>query len=150
MRQAKAPCATLRRRTRARSATVRELRAHALTPPGARGSGKRLLAVSDEEGSVTFLDVDAPETYSHGAYLCSNALTHAERLRATIKTHDNAVFDVKWSADDRLIATASGDQTVGITDVTTQHAIGRAVGHTCTVKQVAWDPFNPCAFAQRS
>ena len=44
----------------------------------------------------------------------------------------------------RLQATASGDQTVGITDVTTQRAIGRLVGHTGTVKQVAWDPHNQC------
>ena len=34
------------------------------------------------------------------------ALTRPERLRATINAHDNAVFDVKWSNDDRIIVRA--------------------------------------------
>ena len=63
-----------------------------------------MLAVSDEEGTVTFVDVDAPATFAHGAPDSNQRdLTRTERLRATINAHDNAVFDVRWSNDDRLI-----------------------------------------------
>lgn len=57
--------------------------------------------------------------------------------------HQNAIFDVEWSADDRLLATASGDQTVSVLDVPTQAVIGRLHGHTSSVKEIKFDPTNP-------
>ena len=55
---------------------------------------------------MTFVDVDAPATFAHGTPAQALALTRPERLRATINAHDNAVFDVKWSNDDRIIVRA--------------------------------------------
>lgn len=40
-------------------------------------------------------------------------------------------------------ATASGDQTVKIWDAETRTCTGVLAGHTCTIKNVTWDPFNP-------
>jgi WD40 repeat protein len=47
-------------------------------------------------------------------------------------------------------ATASGDQTVGLTDVQTQKAVARLVGHLSSVKQVAFDPTNTNILATAS
>lgn len=40
-------------------------------------------------------------------------------------------------------ATASGDQSVRLTDVESRKTIATFQGHTCSVKQVAFDPHNP-------
>lgn len=56
--------------------------------------------------------------------------------------HTNGIFDVKWSPSDNFIATASGDRTVTITDPSssTGAVLYQLVGHSHTVKCVAWDP----------
>ena len=59
--------------------------------------------------------------------------------------HTNGIFDVKWSPSDSLIATASGDKNICITDprsssasvLHTLHSV-----HTSTVKTIAWHPSN--------
>lgn len=43
-------------------------------------------------------------------------------------------------------ATASGDQTIKLWDSETQACVGVLVGHTCTIKNVAFDPFNSSSY----
>lgn len=50
--------------------------------------------------------------------------------------HHNAIFDLAWLAGEDRIATASGDQTIGLADVVTQKKIGELVGHQGSVKAV--------------
>ncbi|GAA6028433.1 hypothetical protein JCM8097_007027 [Rhodosporidiobolus ruineniae] len=96
----------------------------------AKQGGKKIVAVGDEEGSVSFLSAEK-ERWTRGP------------TRHSFKAHDNAIFDLRWSQDDELLATAGGDQTVRLWDVRTQACVGILAGHTCTVKNVSWDPSNP-------
>jgi denticleless len=63
-----------------------------------------------------------------------------EPARVTLEPHDNGIFDIKWNADDTLIATASGDKSTRISSVETQQLLSILDGHISTVKCVAWDP----------
>jgi WD40 repeat protein len=66
--------------------------------------------------------------------------------------HTNAIFDVKWSEDDRRIATASADQSSVVWDTSRIEAgyegsekadgmIARLMGHNASVKSCVWyDP----------
>ncbi|OJA09931.1 hypothetical protein AZE42_04888 [Rhizopogon vesiculosus] len=106
-----------------------------LTPPyacaysnGAKNAGAPLLAVATEQGSVHIID-----TTKRRGWDC-------EPQRVTLEPHDNGIFDVKWCADDTLIATASGDKSTRISSVETQQLLSILDGHTSTVKCVAWDP----------
>ncbi|GAA5887824.1 hypothetical protein JCM6882_000765 [Rhodosporidiobolus microsporus] len=96
----------------------------------AKAGGRKIVAVADEEGSVSFLSAEK-DRWTRGP------------TRHSFQAHDNAVFDLRWSMDDQLLATASGDQTVRLWDVPTQTCVGILSGHTCTVKNLSWDPHNP-------
>ncbi|KAL0949910.1 hypothetical protein HGRIS_009938 [Hohenbuehelia grisea] len=63
-----------------------------------------------------------------------------EPPRTTFQAHFNGVFDIKWSPDDTMLATASADQTAGITCPISSSALSCLRGHTSTIKCVAWDP----------
>jgi denticleless len=67
-------------------------------------------------------------------------LAQIERSRTILHPHSNGIFDIKWNRSDNLIATASGDQSVRITCLTTSKVVNVLRGHTHTVKSVAWDP----------
>ncbi|GAA6000019.1 hypothetical protein JCM10207_006015 [Rhodosporidiobolus poonsookiae] len=97
---------------------------------GAKAGGKKVVAVADEEGMVSFLSADK-DRWTRGP------------TRHSFQAHENAVFDLSWRDDDELLATASGDQTARLFDVRTQTCVGILSGHTCTVKSVTWDPHNP-------
>ncbi|GJN90814.1 hypothetical protein Rhopal_003828-T1 [Rhodotorula paludigena] len=97
--------------------------------PAKRGRNK-IVAVSDEEGHVSFLNGEQDQWA-------------AGPSRHSFQAHNNAVFDVSWSNDDELLATASGDQTVRLWNAETQTCAGTLAGHTCTIKSVSWDPHNP-------
>lgn len=60
-----------------------------------------------------------------------------------IRPHHNAVFHTEWSADDRTLAVASGDQRLTMVDVQTQTITSILSGHTGTVKDIKFDPSNP-------
>ncbi|KAK8844587.1 hypothetical protein IAR55_006434 [Kwoniella newhampshirensis] len=98
----------------------------------ARSAGlRRLIAVAGEEGGVRVLDVDE----GLGAY--------REEKGFWWRAHGNAIFDLKWSADDTRVLTASGDQSTRIHALTTPTPTLLATlrGHTSSVKTtVFFDP----------
>ena len=87
-----------------------------------------LVAVGDEAGGVRLLDsAKADHVGLSQPYLSFNP-------------HDNALMDLEFSYDDRLLATASGDQTVRITEMVSQREVYRLAGHTASVKRVQFQP----------
>ncbi|KAL5527271.1 hypothetical protein ACEPAG_6062 [Sanghuangporus baumii] len=108
-----------------------------LTPPYAcsySNASKRgqtsTLAVATEQGTVDIINTIQRRDWD------------PEHSRTTLLIHANGIFDVKWSPSDNLIATASGDRTVAITDPSssTDVALYHLVGHSHTAKCIAWDP----------
>jgi denticleless len=67
-------------------------------------------------------------------------LLSLEPQRTTFQPHENGIFDVKWSLDDSLLATASGDKSTRICSVETQNILQLLQTHTSSVKCIAWDP----------
>eukprot|EP00871_Galdieria_phlegrea_P001067 jgi/Galph1/1961/GphlegSOOS_G629.1 len=111
----------------------------------------RALACVDEEGYLTVLDTRAwcdmqikqNDTKSYRIEAESTtAVGGSSKTRAAISVlvHQNAVFDVCWLGDDENIATASGDQTVRITDTTTWKPVCSLSGHRGSVKVVREKP----------
>ncbi|KDO29859.1 hypothetical protein SPRG_19738 [Saprolegnia parasitica CBS 223.65] len=104
-----------------------------------------LLAVADEEGCLSFYathDRKALSTH-HQAH------EHAPPL-ARIAAHENAIFDMIWCNRDAYIATASGDQQIGIWDVETGAHVYHMAGHTMSVKCIRQHPLHPSVFASGS
>ncbi|KAI0772644.1 WD40-repeat-containing domain protein [Irpex lacteus] len=94
-----------------------------------RGEGS-LLAVTTEEGVVHILDTSERQEWE------------VEPQRSTSQPHQNGVFDVQWSRDDRQLATVSADRSLCISEVSEAEVIPtiRLTHHTSTVKCVTWDP----------
>ncbi|KAG9027705.1 hypothetical protein FRB95_007437 [Tulasnella sp. JGI-2019a] len=91
-----------------------------------------LLAVTTEEGRVEIINT------------ASRAEWDLELPRKSFPSHRGAAFDVKWSMDDRQLATASGDQQSCIMDVETSTVTARfSKAHKSSAKQLQWDPYNP-------
>ncbi|KAK4147157.1 WD40-repeat-containing domain protein [Dichotomopilus funicola] len=83
-----------------------------------------LVAVGDEEGYVRLLDSN--KDFS--------------KIHLSFKAHGNAIIDMAFSEDDRLLATASGDQTGRVIDMMTQNPISVLGHHTAALKQVRFQP----------
>ncbi|KAK4192892.1 WD40-repeat-containing domain protein [Podospora australis] len=83
-----------------------------------------MVAVGDEEGFVRLLDTDSEFSKIHQSF----------------QVHGNAVIDLVFSEDDHLLATASGDQTGRVVDMTTQTPVAVLGRHTASVKQVRFQP----------
>lgn len=110
------------------------------------------MAVATEQGTVHILNTTKRNDWDCGKcsinFLLStsfNALL--EPPRTTMQPHHNGVFDVRWSADDRSIATCSGDQSTRISCVETGTITHVLRGHTSTVKCIAWNPSNTSLLA---
>ena len=87
-----------------------------------------LVAVGDEDGGIRLLESarDGKPRFSR-AYL-------------TFRPHANAIVDLHFSSDDKLIAVASGDQRAQIIDMLTQRSIFTLSGHQASVKQIRFQP----------
>ncbi|TPX44173.1 hypothetical protein SeLEV6574_g04667 [Synchytrium endobioticum] len=108
--------------------------------------GGKILAVADEDGVVTLIDT-----------LVDTRAPLEESIKMEWTAHENAIFDIVWSADDIRVMTASGDQTVRVWDVATQSSIGTLGvhlfgasdplnGHQGSVKTVANHPHEPSMY----
>ncbi|KAJ5945565.1 hypothetical protein N7454_002404 [Penicillium verhagenii] len=87
-----------------------------------------LVAVGDEEGGVRLLDSSKDDEHGFSsAYL-------------KFRPHMNSIMDLEFSSDDSLLATASGDQTSMIIDMTTQRPIHCLSNHSSSVKRVQFQP----------
>ncbi|RIB22325.1 WD40-repeat-containing domain protein [Gigaspora rosea] len=91
----------------------------------------KCLAVADEEGMVGLIDARYDNTIE------------TERVRTEFRAHDNAVFDIMWSPDDRQMVTASGDQTARLWDVELQQCKAVFLAHTCSIKSVNYNSIDP-------
>ncbi|KAJ2801678.1 hypothetical protein H4R20_003581 [Coemansia guatemalensis] len=107
---------------------------------GAHGSR---LALADEGGHVSIFDTLNIDTSESAA---DAGLQPIARWRA----HDNAVFDVEWSADNTQFVTASADECCRLWDVESQQQLGSFVGHSQTVRAVSWRHEDQHCFATAS
>ncbi|PGH33214.1 hypothetical protein GX50_03975 [[Emmonsia] crescens] len=87
-----------------------------------------LVAIGDEEGGVRILDS------------AKNEKPGFSKTYLSFQPHTNSIMDLEFSSDDRLLATASGDQTSRIIDMPTQTAIYCLSKHTSSVKRVQFQP----------
>ena len=85
-----------------------------------------MIAIGEEEGSVRLMDSSPSSDFS--------------KAHVHFRPHRNAVMDITFSADDHLLATASGDQTSRIIDMHTQQTLCILSGHKSSVKQVKFQP----------
>ena len=87
-----------------------------------------LVAVGDEEGVIKILETSSTSTRKFKQPLL------------TFQAHNNALLDLQFSRDDKLLATASGDQACQVVDMFTQKAVFSLNGHISSVKQVKFQP----------
>ena len=101
-------------------------------------SANTLVAIGDEDGGVRLLESEKDEKPEFStAYLA-------------FRPHVNAILDLAFSADDLLLATASGDQTSHVIDMPTQRATHTLAGHVSSVKQVRFQPGSSNVLASSS
>ncbi|KAJ6113579.1 hypothetical protein N7523_006896 [Penicillium sp. IBT 18751x] len=87
-----------------------------------------LVAVGDEEGGIRLLDSSKEDERGFSsAYL-------------GFRPHMNSIMDLEFSSDDMLLATASGDQTSMVIDMTTQRPVHCLSNHNSSVKRVQFQP----------
>lgn len=97
----------------------------------------------------------SPEFSPDGRTLAAGVLTHKSTgdgavflwdvktldLLQRLEGHTDQVFDVSFSSDGRILASASGDGTVRLWDLTTGQQIGEPLlGHSDDVHALAFDP----------
>ncbi|KAJ7117351.1 cell division cycle protein cdt2 [Mycena crocata] len=106
-----------------------------LSPPyacsysnSARSGATHLLAVATEQGTVYIVNTAQRRDWD------------PEPVHGTLQPHTNGIFDIKWNVSDTLIATASGDRSVQISDLRTCLTVQTLGGHQSTVKCISWDP----------
>ena len=96
--------------------------------PPLTNEANSLVAVGDEDGAIRLL-----ETHENG-------LPGFQKSYLVMRSHHNAVMDIAFSTDDALLATASGDQTCQIIDMSTQQPTHMLDGHSSSVKQIKFQP----------
>ncbi|WEW57435.1 hypothetical protein PRK78_002902 [Emydomyces testavorans] len=87
-----------------------------------------LVAIGDEEGGIRILDTAKGDKLGFSqSYL-------------SFQPHMNSIMDLEFSSDDKLLATASGDQSSHIIDMPTQTAVYCLSKHSSSVKRVQFQP----------
>jgi WD40 repeat protein len=84
--------------------------------------------VADEEGRVRLLETGKGER------------TPFSSVYLGFRVHTNAIIDMVFSEDDKLLATASGDQSARVVDMTTQTTVAILDSHSASLKQVRFQP----------
>ncbi|KAJ3052975.1 hypothetical protein HK097_005284 [Rhizophlyctis rosea] len=95
----------------------------------------KFLAIADEDGAVGLIDGKHDNTWEEG------------HKRVEWNAHENAIFDIAWTADDTHLVTASGDQTARVWNVETRKVVKIFRGHGCSIKSVTGHAQNPHIFA---
>ena len=103
-----------------------------------RAVANSLIAVGDEDGGVRLLESAKDEEPAFS------------KAYVNFRPHTNAILDLAFSADDLLLATASGDQISLVIDMPTQRATYTLAGHGSSVKQVCFQPGNSNVLATSS
>lgn len=91
-----------------------------------------LVAVADEDGNVRI----------HNAWdeVRNKGYVKFPTVIKTWRAHDNAIMDLEISSDDKLIASASGDQTSHIYHIDRGVSVYNLLGHTGSVKRIQFQP----------
>ncbi|KAG9234782.1 WD40-repeat-containing domain protein [Amylocarpus encephaloides] len=87
-----------------------------------------LTAVADEEGYVRLLEPNKDE------------LPEFKTPYVVFRVHTNAIIDLTFTEDDALLATASGDSSAKVVDMTTQSVTTILGNHCASLKQVRFQP----------
>ncbi|PPQ63968.1 hypothetical protein CVT24_009091 [Panaeolus cyanescens] len=113
---------------------------------GAKRGTNSVLAMATEQGTVHVVDASKRKDWDAGTprpfYSTEPYIDifTPEPQRQVIQAHNNGIFNIKWSPDDSLIATCSGDQTIRMSCPRTGTITHVLKGHTSTVKCATWDP----------
>ncbi|KAJ5098159.1 hypothetical protein N7532_005160 [Penicillium argentinense] len=87
-----------------------------------------LVAIGDEEGGIRLLDSSKEDERGFSsAYLGWRA-------------HMNSIMDLEFSSDDTFLATASGDQTSLVIDMSTRQPVYCLSNHVSSVKRIQFQP----------
>jgi len=97
---------------------------------------KKLLAIADEIGNVRIINTEKEGEIE---------------LKTQWLAHENAIFDIAWSLDDKKLITAGGDQTALLWDIETNKCISGFQGHVSSIKSIVFHNTNPfiCASGAR-
>ncbi|TGO32462.1 hypothetical protein BHYA_0315g00030 [Botrytis hyacinthi] len=87
-----------------------------------------LVAIGDDEGRIRLVESE------------KNGKPSFSSVYLGWQVHKNAIIDLSLSDDDSLIATASGDLSAKVSDMTTQKPISILANHSATLKQVRFQP----------
>lgn len=125
------------------------------------GSQFSFAAMATECGGVRIIDTNksdtsVPEGWEAGERVGISSMNSAETKQeekgpkaGLFAPHANAIYDIKWSQDDTMLATACADQSTGIWDTSRTAStyeestekdglVTRLKGHTASVKTSIW------------
>jgi hypothetical protein len=103
-----------------------------------------LLMCASEDGTLSFLNtLRAPPasmwpSSSSPSSLSSSRWSERETRPSpsVLQAHSNAIFDACWIDKETKVATAAGDQTVGVFDIVNMQRLHTLRGHAASVKCV--------------
>ncbi|XP_056283668.1 denticleless protein homolog [Pseudoliparis swirei] len=90
-----------------------------------------ILAVANEEGIVRIYNTESRDKPVLKEWLA----------------HENAVFDIAWVPGEPHLVTAAGDQMARLWDVNSGELLGSFKGHLCSLKSVAFTPWEKAVFS---
>ncbi|KAM8832440.1 denticleless protein homolog isoform 2-T2 [Spinachia spinachia] len=94
------------------------------------GNMQNILAAANEEGIVRIYNTESRENPLVKKWLA----------------HENAVFDIAWVPGEPHLVTAAGDQMAKLWDVSSGELLGTFKGHLCSLKSVAFTPWEKAVF----